>query len=145
MKMIGNIRRRGSTGHNIRKATCRSNRMIYLTSIITIALISSFLIQITSVPPAEALTRYYNCLARVANKNATLSEANVDACYNQIFKGALDYYGIKQSPSTDDKNTSSEDDSPKQSDGQIDKIDNTNPKIKSEKVQGTSNLHDVFG
>jgi hypothetical protein len=119
--------------------------MIYSASIIAIALISSFIIQITSIPPAEALTRYYNCLARVVNKNATLSIANVDACYNQIFKGALDYYGIKQSPSTDDKNTNSEDDSTKQSDDPINKIDNTNPTIVSEKVQGNTNLHDVFG
>ena len=145
MKMFGNIRRRNSDVENLHKATCRSNRMMYLASIIAIALISSFLIQITSIPPAEALTRYYNCLARVVNKNATLSIANVDACYNQIFKGALDYYGIKQSPSTDDKNTNSEGDSTKQSDGPIKEIDNTNPKIVSKKVQGNSNLNDVFG
>jgi hypothetical protein len=145
MKMFGNIRRKNSDVENQHKLTCRSNRMIYLASIIAIALISSFLIQITSIPPAEALTRYYNCLARVVNKNATLSIANVDACYNQVFKGALDYYGIKQFHSTDDKNTSSEGDSTKQSDGPIKKIDNTNPKIVSEKVQGNSNLNDVFG
>jgi hypothetical protein len=145
MKMFGNIRRRNSNVENRHKATCRSNRMIYLSSIIVIAIISSFLIQITSIPPAEALTRYYNCLARVVNKNATLSIANVDACYNLIFKGALDYYGIKQSPPTDDKNTNSGGDSNKQSDGPIKEIDNTNPKIVSEKVQGNSNLNDVFG
>lgn len=94
------------------------------------------MIQITSVPPAEALTRYYNCLARVANKNATLSIANVDACYNLIFKGALDYYGIKQPPSTDDKNTESE--------GPNNKEDSAHPKTGPQKVQGTSNPHDVF-
>ncbi len=44
----------------------------------------------------HALTRYYNCVVRVANNNATLSISNVDNCYNVIFKGALDYYGIKQ-------------------------------------------------
>ena len=145
MKIFGNIPRRNSNVKNPHKATCSSNRMIYLASIIAIAIISSFLIQITYIPPAEALTRYYNCLARVVNKNATLSIASVDACYNQVFKGALDYYGIKQSPSADDKNTNSGGDSNKQSDGQIKEIDKPNPKIVSEKVQGNSNLNDVFG
>jgi hypothetical protein len=142
--MFRNIHRRGSDGENLHKVTYRSSRMIYLTSIIAITLISSFLIQITSVPPAEALTRYYNCLARVVNKNATLSIANVDACYNLIFKGALDYYGIKQPPSTDDKNTNSEVDSTKPSEGPNNKEDSTHPKTGPQKVQGTSNPHDVF-
>ena len=142
--MIRNLNRKGSKGENQHKVTCRSNRMIYLTSIISIALISSFLIQITSVPPAEALTRYYNCLARVVNKNATLSIANVDACYNLIFKGALDYYGIKQPPSTDDKKTTSDDDSNKPSEGSNNKIDSVHPKTGSENVRGISNPRDVF-
>ena len=126
-------------------------------------LVSSFLIQITSITPAEALTRYYNCLARVANNNATLEIANVDACYNLIFKGALDYYGIKQaSSSSDDKDTNSEDDSPadKQASSSSDdkdtnseydspadkqgKLDNNEAKTQSEKVQETPDVYDVF-
>ncbi|MGI8834596.1 MAG: hypothetical protein ACR2IS_18425, partial [Nitrososphaeraceae archaeon] len=75
--------------------SCKTIKAIYFTSIIAIVLASSFLIQISTVAPAEALTRYYNCIARVANDNATLSMGNVDACYNLIFKGALDFYGIK--------------------------------------------------
>jgi hypothetical protein len=59
-----------------------------------------------SVTPAHALTRYYNCIARIANKNATLSISNVNNCYNMIFKGALDYYGIKSSPIASDDNFS---------------------------------------
>ena len=58
------------------------------------------------VTPTHALTRYYNCIARVANKNATLSISNVNNCYNMIFKGALDYYGIKPAPITPDDNFS---------------------------------------
>lgn len=65
-------------------------------SIFALIVAASILIHITIVTPAHALTRYYNCIARVANKNATLSISNVDNCYNMIFKGALDYYGIKQ-------------------------------------------------
>ena len=117
---------------------------IYFTSIIAIVLASSFLIQISSVAPSEALTRYYNCIARVANKNATLSMANVDACYNLIFKGALDYYGIKQQPTFDNKDTSSEDNSEKVSDNTKRQSDSSNSKTQSEKVQGTSELYDVF-
>ncbi len=93
---------------------------------------------------AEALTRYSNCIARVANNNATLSMANVDACYNLIFKGALDYYGIKQQPSSDVKDTSSEDDSEKVSDSPKSQSDNSSAKTQSEKVQGTPELYDVF-
>ena len=125
-------------------ASWKTSDRIFYTSIIAIVLVSSFLIQISSVAPSEALTRYYNCIARVANKNATLSMANVDACYNLIFKGALDYYGIKQQPTLDNKDTSPEDNSEKLSDSTKRQTDNSNSKPQSEKVQGTSELNYVF-
>ena len=81
-RMIRTIKREDMNG-----ASWKTSDGIFYTSIIAIVLVSSFLIQISSVAPSEALTRYYNCIARVANKNATLSMANVDACYNLIFKG----------------------------------------------------------
>ena len=109
--MTRNIKSGDTNGENPHIASYKSSNRIYFTSIIVIVLASSFLIQISSVAPSEALTRYYNCIARVANKNATLSLANVDACYNLIFKGALDYYGIKQQPTFDNKDTTSEEDS----------------------------------
>src|SRR5919197_880829 len=37
---------------------------------------------------ADALTRYYNCTTRAANKNGSLSLQNADNCYDFIFKGA---------------------------------------------------------
>jgi hypothetical protein len=37
---------------------------------------------------ANALTRYYNCTTRVANKNGTLSLQNIENCYDQVYKGA---------------------------------------------------------
>ena len=70
--------------------------------------------------------------------------ANVDACYNLIFKGALDYYGIKQQPTSDNKDTSSEDDSDKVLDSTKKQSDNSNSKTQSEKVQGYSELNDIF-
>ena len=146
LKMTKNIKRENSNGENPHMMSCKTSKAIYFTSIIAIVLASSFLIQISTVAPAEALTRYYNCIARVANDNATLSMGNVDACYNLIFKGALDFYGIKQQPTFDNKDTSSEDDSEKISDSPKRQSDNSNSnsKTQSEKVQGTSELNDIF-
>ena len=123
---------------NMNGESRKTSNVIFYTIIIAIVIVSSFLIQISSVTPSEALTRYYNCIARVANKNATLSMANVDACYNLIFKGALDYYGIKQ-PSVDKENNSVDD-----SGSTIDQSDNSSAKTLSEKTRGTSELYDVF-
>ena len=134
--MTRNIKSGDINGENPHITSCKNSTAIYFTSIIVIVLASSFLIQISSVAPSEALTRYYNCLARVANKNATLSMANVDACYNLIFKGALDYYGIKQQPTLDNKDTTSEEEGSESDKGQS---DSSNPK-----TQVTSGLYDVF-
>ena len=142
--MTRNIKREDRNGEQLHMVSCKTSKAIYFTSIIAILLASSFLIQISSVAPAEALTRYYNCIARVANNNATLSIANVDACYNLIFKGALDYYGIKQQPTFDNKVTTSEEDSEKVSESDKGQSDSSNSKIQSEKVNVTSGLYDVF-
>jgi len=139
--MTRNIKGGDTNEENPHNTSCKNSTAIYFTSIIVIVLASSFLIQISSVAPSEALTRYYNCLARVANKNATLSMANVDACYNLIFKGALDYYGIKQQPTFDN---TSEEDSEKSSESDKGQSDSSNSKTQSEKIQVTSGLYDVF-
>jgi hypothetical protein len=47
-----------------------------------------FIYQTSIMVDADALTRYYNCTSRVANKNGTLSLQNIENCYDQIFKGA---------------------------------------------------------
>ena len=142
--MTRNIKSGDTNGENPHITSYKNSTAIYFTSIIVIVLASSFLIQISSVAPSEALTRYYNCIARVANKNATLSMANVDACYNLIFKGALDYYGIKQQPTFDNKDTTSEEDSEKGSESDNGQSDSSNSKTQSEKVQVTSGPYDVF-
>ena len=142
--MSRNIKSGDINGENPHIASYKKQQSAVLASIIVIVLASSFLIQISSVAPSEALTRYYNCIARVANKNATLSMANVDACYNLIFKGALDYYGIKQQPTFDNKDTTSEEDSEKVSESYKGQSDSSNSKTQSEKVQVTSGLYDVF-
>ena len=48
------------------------------------------LAQISVVDPANALTRYFNCVTRSANHNGTFSMDNAEACYDKVFKGAAD-------------------------------------------------------
>ncbi|CAN5843580.1 hypothetical protein BH23THE1_BH23THE1_20060 [soil metagenome] len=42
------------------------------------------------IEPANALTRYFNCVTRAANHNGSFSVDNAEACYDKVFKGALD-------------------------------------------------------
>lgn len=46
--------------------------------------------QISIVEPANALTRYFNCVTRAANHNSTFSMENAEVCYDKVFKGAAD-------------------------------------------------------
>ena len=46
--------------------------------------------QVTIVDTANALTRYLNCSTRVANSDSTFSIDDAEACYDRVFKGALD-------------------------------------------------------
>ncbi len=48
------------------------------------------LAQLMVVEPANALTRYFNCVTRAANHNGSFSVDNAEACYDKVFKGALD-------------------------------------------------------
>ena len=65
-------------------------RNIQFRTIFTIAASLSIIIIYQSglLIDADALTRYFNCTTRVANKNGTLSLQNVDNCYDNVFKGA---------------------------------------------------------
>jgi hypothetical protein len=61
------------------------NKVIFpIVAILTII----FVYQIGIMVDVDALTRYYNCTTRVANKNGTLSLQNIENCYDQVFKGA---------------------------------------------------------
>ncbi len=57
-------------------------------SILAITAIFVILIQITLVDAAQGLTRYYNCVTRDANNQGSLSLADVEICYDKVFKGA---------------------------------------------------------
>jgi len=39
---------------------------------------------------AYALTRYFNCITRIANGNGTMTLENVKGCYYKVFQGARD-------------------------------------------------------
>lgn len=65
-----------------------TNNLSIILGIFCILMIFSILFQLFLVEPAHALTRYYNCVTRIADKNGTLSEYNVKACYDKVFLGA---------------------------------------------------------
>ena len=48
------------------------------------------LAQLMVVEPANALKRYFNCVTIAANHNGSFSVDNAEACYDKVFKGALD-------------------------------------------------------
>ena len=66
------------------------SRNVQLRPILIIAAVLSMIVvyQCGVLIDADALTRYYNCTTRAANKNGTLSLQNVDNCYDNVFKGA---------------------------------------------------------
>jgi hypothetical protein len=59
-------------------------------TVLTVAAVLSIIViyQSGMLTDADALTRYFNCTTRAANKNGTLSLQNVDNCYDNVFKGA---------------------------------------------------------
>jgi hypothetical protein len=57
-------------------------------SIIAIVIALAIVVQIGFIVPAHALTYYFNCITRIANKHGTLTLENVENCYDKVFKGA---------------------------------------------------------
>lgn len=48
------------------------------------------IIQSLFLSSAYALTRYFNCITRIANGNGTMTLENVKGCYYKVFQGARD-------------------------------------------------------
>ncbi len=61
-----------------------------LLAIVSAALVCA--VVFSTVVPALALTKYFNCTARAANKHADLTLEDVNECYYKIFVGAREYY-----------------------------------------------------
>ena len=53
-------------------------------------LIVTSIIQSLFLTSAYALTRYFNCITRIANGNGTMTLENVKGCYYKVFQGARD-------------------------------------------------------
>ena len=53
-------------------------------------LVATSIVQSLFVSDAYALTRYFNCVTRIANGNGTMSLDNVKGCYYKVFQGARD-------------------------------------------------------
>jgi hypothetical protein len=53
-------------------------------------LVVSSIIQSLFLTSAYALTRYFNCVTRIANGNGTMTLENVKGCYYKVFQGARD-------------------------------------------------------
>jgi hypothetical protein len=67
-----------------------------LTGKFTLLLIMSAalvcMVGISTIVPALALTKYFNCTTRAANKHSDLTLEDVNECYYKIFVGARKYY-----------------------------------------------------
>ena len=59
-----------------------------IAGIFAIVMSLSILFQIGSLSSAHALSHYFNCIIRGANKSSTLTLTNVETCYDKVFKGA---------------------------------------------------------
>ena len=53
-------------------------------------LIFTSIIQSLFLTSAYALTRYFNCITRIANGNGTMTLENVKGCYYKVFQDARD-------------------------------------------------------
>ena len=59
-----------------------------IVGIFAIVMSLSILFQIGIIAPAHALSHYFNCIIRAANKSGDLTVANVETCYDKVFKAA---------------------------------------------------------
>jgi hypothetical protein len=53
-------------------------------------LVVTSIIQSLFLTSTYALTRYFNCVTRIANGNGTMTLENVKGCYYKVFQGARD-------------------------------------------------------
>jgi len=72
-----------------------------IAAIFAIVMSLSLLFQIGSITSAHALSHYFNCIIRGANKSGTLTLTNVETCYDKVFKGANPNFNSNQALSDD--------------------------------------------
>ena len=61
-----------------------------LLAIMSVAFVCT--VVISTIAPAFALTKYFNCTTRAANRHVDLTLEDVNECYYKIFVGAREYY-----------------------------------------------------
>ena len=71
-----------------RKKSPTTSTTLTIAGIFAIVMSLSILFQIGSLSSAHALSHYFNCIIRGANKSGTLTLTNVETCYDKVFKGA---------------------------------------------------------
>src|SRR5919202_3938633 len=71
-----------------KKSTTTANTTLTIVGIFAIVMSLSILFQIGSLSSAHALSHYFNCIIRGANKSGALTLTNVETCYDNVFKGA---------------------------------------------------------
>ena len=75
-----------------KKSTTKATTTLTIAGIFAIVMSLSLLFQISSIASAHALSHYFNCIIRGANKSGTLTLTNVETCYDKVFKGASSNY-----------------------------------------------------
>ena len=86
-----------------KKSTTKATTTLTMAGIFAIVMSLSLLFQISSIASAHALSHYFNCIIRGANKSGTLTLTNVETCYDKVFKGASSNSNSNQA-SNDDNN-----------------------------------------
>ena len=70
------------------KKSSTTSTTLTIAGMFAIVVSLSILFQIGSLSSAHALSHYFNCIIRGANKSGTLTLTNVETCYDKVFKGA---------------------------------------------------------
>jgi hypothetical protein len=87
-----------------KKSTTKATTTLTIAGIFAIVMSLSLLFQISSIASAHALSHYFNCIIRNANKSGSLTLANVESCYDKVFKGASSNSNSNQASNNDNNN-----------------------------------------
>jgi hypothetical protein len=87
MSMQYNKNRQLPSKYN-KKATTGYPITLTIAGIFAIVMSLSILFQINTITSAHALSHYFNCIIRGANRSGTLTLTNVETCYDKVFKDA---------------------------------------------------------
>ena len=75
---------------NIRGSRLNSMTKFLKSCIIIMIAILAVTSIVQSFFVSSALTRYFNCVTRIANGNGTMTLENVKGCYYKVFQGTRD-------------------------------------------------------